>query len=164
VQFGGGVRSLAAVEELLDLGVDRVVLGTAALETPELVEQAAGRFPGRVVVAIDAREGRVAVRGWLETASVTADDVVRRFEALPLAGFLHTDIARDGLLGGPNVLETARIARGTRVPVFASGGVGSVADLVALARTRVIAAAIVGRALYTGAVGLEDALRAVAAC
>jgi phosphoribosylformimino-5-aminoimidazole carboxamide ribotide isomerase len=164
IQFGGGVRSLAAVEELLSLGVDRVVLGTAALETPEVVLEAARRFPGRVVVGIDARGGKVAVRGWLETASVGVDEVVRRFEHLPLGGFLHTDIGRDGLLAGPNVDETARIARGTGVPVFASGGVGSVADLVALARTRVIAAAIVGRALYTGAVRLEEALREVAAC
>jgi phosphoribosylformimino-5-aminoimidazole carboxamide ribotide isomerase len=117
-----------------------------------------------VVVGIDARQGKVAVRGWLASAGVAIDQVVRRFEHLPLAGFLHTDIGRDGLLGGPNVEETARIARSTRIPVFASGGVGSVADLVALARTRVIAAAIVGRALYSGAVDLEDALREVAAC
>jgi phosphoribosylformimino-5-aminoimidazole carboxamide ribotide isomerase len=164
IQFGGGVRSLDAVEELLGLGVDRVVLGTAALEKPEVVEQASTRFPGRVVVGIDARQGKVAVRGWLASAGVGVDEVVQRFEHLPLAGFLHTDIGRDGLLGGPNVEETARIARSTRIPVFASGGVGSVADLVALARTRVIAAAIVGRALYSGAVDLEDALREVAAC
>jgi phosphoribosylformimino-5-aminoimidazole carboxamide ribotide isomerase len=164
VQFGGGVRTFGAVEELLGMGVDRVVLGTAALETPALVARVATRFPARVVVGIDARQGRVAVRGWLETGAIGVDEVVARFGELPLAGFLHTDIGRDGLLGGPNVDETARIARSTRVPVFASGGVGSVADLVALAKTRVIAAAIVGRALYTGAVDLGDALREVAAC
>jgi phosphoribosylformimino-5-aminoimidazole carboxamide ribotide isomerase len=164
IQFGGGVRSLGAVEKLLEMGVDRVVLGTAALEAPRLVATAAARFPGRVVVAIDARAGKVAVRGWLEAGAAEVGDVVARFADLPLGGFLYTDIARDGLLGGPNVEETARIARSTRIPVFASGGVGSVADLVALAKTRVIAAAIVGRALYTGAVRLADALREVAAC
>lgn len=164
IQFGGGVRTLGTVEELFGIGVDRVVLGTAALETPELVARAAARFPGRVVVGIDARDGKVAVRGWLSTGAVGVDEIVARFASLPLAGFLHTDIGRDGLLAGANVEETARIARTTRIPVFASGGVGSVADLVALARTRVIGAAIVGRALYTGAVALEEALREVAAC
>lgn len=164
VQTGGGVRSLEDVEALLALGVDRVVLGTAALENPALVREAAARFPGRVIVGIDARAGIVAVRGWLASGTTRVEEVVARFQDLPLAAFLHTDIERDGLLGGPNVAATARIARSTPIPVIASGGVGSLDHIRALARERVIAAVIVGKALYSGAVRLEDAFGAAAAC
>lgn len=160
VQVGGGVRSLGRAEQLLGLGADRVVIGTAALEQPELVSDVAGLHPGRVVLGLDARAGQVAVRGWKETSSERVSDVLARFEALPLAGVLHTDIGRDGLLGGPAVEATAELARSTKLPVIASGGVSSLEDLQRLAETRVIAGAIVGRALYTGALSLEEALRA----
>jgi phosphoribosylformimino-5-aminoimidazole carboxamide ribotide isomerase len=116
------------------------------------------------VLGLDARDGRVAVRGWREVSELEVGEVLARFEALPLGGVLHTDIGRDGLLEGPNVEASRRLAGLTQLPVIASGGVGSVADLVALARTRVIAAAIVGRALYTGDVDLKSALGQVAAC
>ncbi len=164
VQVGGGVRSLERADALLSLGVDRVIMGTAALEDPDLLCRVAKRHPGRVILGLDARDGRVAVRGWREVSDLSTREVLDRFSELPLAGVLHTDIARDGLLGGPNLEATAGLAQATRLPVIASGGVGSVEDLVALARTRVIAAAIVGRALYTGHVDLERALREVAAC
>ena len=164
VQVGGGVRSLERARAVLDLGADRVVMGTVALELPDLLKDVAERLPGRVILGLDARDGRVAVHGWREISALRVEDALRRFEGLPLAGVLHTDIGRDGLLGGPNLESTVRLAGLTRLPVIASGGVSCVADLVALARTRVIAGAIVGRALYTGALELGEALREVAAC
>ncbi len=164
VQLGGGIRSVERVDALLGLGLERVVMGTAALEAPEVVREAAERFPGRVVLGLDARDGRVAVRGWLETSDLEVERVLERFAAVPLAAVLHTNITRDGLLGGPDVKGTAALARACSLPVIASGGVGSVEDLVELARTRVIAGAVVGRALYTGNVDLGRALEQVAAC
>jgi len=164
VQVGGGVRSLARVEELLALGAERVVMGTAALEDPALLRGAATRHPGRVILGLDARDGRVALRGWLETSGRSVEDVLAEFADLPLAAILHTDIARDGMLVGPSLAASVALARRTRIPVLASGGVGSIEDLVALARTRALGGAIVGRALYEGKIELEAALAAVAAC
>jgi len=164
VQVGGGVRTLERVEELLALGVARVVMGTAALEDPALLRRAALGHPGRIVLGLDARDGRVAVRGWRETSQRSVEEVLDEFADLPLGALLHTDIARDGMLVGPGLDATLALARRTRVPVIASGGVGSQADLVALARTRAIAGAIVGRALYEGRIELGAALAAVAAC
>lgn len=164
VQLGGGIRSLERVEDLLGLGLDRVILGTAALEDPDLLHRSAERFPGRVMLGLDARDGRVATHGWTETAEVTAQDLLERFENLPLGGIVYTDIGRDGMLHGPNIDATRALAAQTKLPVIASGGVSCVDDLLALARTRIIAGAIVGRALYTGDVDLGTALREVAAC
>jgi phosphoribosylformimino-5-aminoimidazole carboxamide ribotide isomerase len=164
VQVGGGVRSLARIDELLALGAARVVMGTAALEDPALLRSAATRYPDRIVLGLDARDGRVAVRGWLEISGRRAEEVLDEFADLPLAAILHTDIARDGMLSGPSLDSTLALARRSRIPVIASGGVGSVADLVALARTRAIRGAIVGRALYEGKIELGAALAAVAAC
>ena len=155
---------MESLETALELGVDRVILGTAALESPDLLREAAERLPGRVVLGLDARDGRVATRGWLETTDVTVEQVLERFGDLPLAGILHTDIGRDGMLSGPNVEATSALARLTQLPVLASGGVRSVQDLVELARTRLIAGAVVGRALYSGGVDLGEALREVAGC
>jgi phosphoribosylformimino-5-aminoimidazole carboxamide ribotide isomerase len=164
VQVGGGVRSLARVEELLALGAARVVMGTAALEDPGLLRSAARLHPGRVVLGLDARAGCVAVRGWRETSARKVEDVLDEFADLPLGAILHTDIARDGMLAGPDLESTVALARRTRIPVIASGGVSALADLVALARTGVIGGAIVGRALYEGRIELGAALAAVAAC
>jgi phosphoribosylformimino-5-aminoimidazole carboxamide ribotide isomerase len=164
VQVGGGVRTPARAAELLALGAARVVMGTAALEQPELLREAARSHPGRVVLGLDARDGCVAVRGWRETSARRVEDVLDEFADLPLGAILHTDIARDGMLAGPSLEATAALARRTAIPVIASGGVSSIADLVALARTRVIAGAIVGRALYEGRIELGAALSAVAAC
>lgn len=160
VELGGGIRSLEAVEEWLGLGVDRAILGTAALRDPALVKQAAARFPGRIAVGIDARDGHVAVEGWLETSETSALDLARRFEDAGVAALIHTDIARDGMGAGPNLEATAELAEAVTIPVIASGGVGSLDD-VRRARAladRGIAGIIVGRALYTGAVDLAGAL------
>ena len=166
VELGGGLRSLAAVEAWLGLGVARVVLGTAALRDPALVREAARRFPGRVAVGIDARDGRVAVSGWLETSETDAVALARRFEDAGVAALVHTDIARDGMGTGPNLEATAVLAESVSVPVIASGGVGSEDDVRAARALapRGVAGLIVGRALYTGAVDLGRALRIAACC
>jgi phosphoribosylformimino-5-aminoimidazole carboxamide ribotide isomerase len=165
VQVGGGMRSLADIEARLGLGVDRIVLGTAALRDPELVRESARRHPGRVAVGIDARDGKVAVQGWLEASDVEARELARRFEDAGVAAIVYTDIARDGMLSGPNLDQTAALAEAVGIPVIASGGVGSEEDVrrsCALAG-RGVAGLIVGRALYTGAVDLGRALE-IAAC
>ena len=163
VQVGGGVRSLESVRSWLDAGVARVVLGTAAVRDPELVRAAARAYPDRVVVAVDARGGLVATDGWREQSTRRAVDVVRELASASIAAVLYTDIDRDGMEGGPNVAETARLAREGGVPVIASGGVGTLAHLRALATESGIAAAIVGRALHEGRFTLEEARAAAGA-
>jgi len=160
VELGGGIRDLAAVEEWLALGVERAILGTAALRDPNLVREAARRFPGRIGVGIDARDGQVAVEGWLATSETSALDLARRVADAGVAAIIHTDIARDGMGTGPNFAATAALAAEVRIPVIASGGVGSEQDIrraCSLAEQG-IAGVIVGRALYTGAVDLGRAL------
>jgi phosphoribosylformimino-5-aminoimidazole carboxamide ribotide isomerase len=166
VQLGGGLRSLEAVEQALATGVDRVVLGTAALRDPALVREAARRFPGRVAVGIDARDGRVAVSGWLETSDTRALELAPRFEQAGVAALVYTDIARDGMLAGPNLEATAALAASVRIPVIASGGVASEEDVLRAAafRDRGVAGIIVGRALYTGGLDLGRALARIACC
>jgi phosphoribosylformimino-5-aminoimidazole carboxamide ribotide isomerase len=159
VQAGGGVRTREACESYLALGVARVVLGTAAVKDGALVRALAREHPGVVVVALDAKDGLVATDGWTTTSSVAAIDLARSFAGEPLAAFLYTDVARDGTRAGPNVDATARLAEATSIPVIASGGVGSLDDLRALA-ARGIHAAIVGRALYDGTFTLEEAIAA----
>ncbi|MCG8588108.1 MAG: 1-(5-phosphoribosyl)-5-[(5-phosphoribosylamino)methylideneamino]imidazole-4-carboxamide isomerase [Proteobacteria bacterium] len=163
VQLGGGIRSLAHVEASLEVGVDRVILGTVALRDPALVREAAARHAGRIVVGLDARDGRVAVEGWLETSDAAVVDVAKRFEDAGVAAIVYTDIARDGTLTGPNFESTAALADAIAIPVILSGGVSSDDDLVAAAALapRGVAGAIVGRALYTGAVDLARALEKI---
>ena len=160
VQLGGGIRTLAAVADWLECGVARVVLGTAAVKDPGLVHEACRRFPGRVAVGIDARDGRVAVEGWAESSTMTALDLALRFEDAGAAAVVYTDIDRDGALSGLNVTATAALAARLRTPVIASGGVASLDDLRALKETAAalrpptpgagIAGVISGRALYDG--------------
>jgi len=161
VQVGGGVRSMSAVDQYFDLGVERVVLGTAAIRDPELVQTAAAAYPGRIIVAVDARNGNVATDGWLDQSERRAIDVVREFAKLGLAAVLYTDIDRDGTEVGPNVDATATLARDGGVPVIASGGVGKIEHLRALAKTGAgIVGAIVGRALHERRFSLEEAITA----
>ena len=166
VELGGGIRTLASVESWLELGVDRAILGTAALRDPELVREAGARFPGRIGVGIDARDGRVAVEGWLETSDVDAAEVAKRFEGAGVAAIIHTDISRDGMQTGPNFEATAKLAAAVEIPVIASGGVGSEEDVRAAVRHAEdgISGLIVGRALYTGAVDLARALEIAECC
>ncbi|WP_413869185.1 1-(5-phosphoribosyl)-5-[(5-phosphoribosylamino)methylideneamino]imidazole-4-carboxamide isomerase [Albidovulum sp.] len=162
VQLGGGIRDMAAIEMWLAGGLARVILGTVAVEDPALVRAAARAFPGRVAVGIDARAGRVATRGWAEETDVMVTDLARSFEDAGVAAIIYTDILRDGAMAGPNIEATAALARAVTIPVIASGGVASLADLIALRDTGVIAGAISGRALYDGAIDLRQALFALA--
>jgi phosphoribosylformimino-5-aminoimidazole carboxamide ribotide isomerase len=165
VQLGGGIRDMAGIERWLRAGIRRVILGSAAVNTPELVYTACRAFPGSIAVAIDARDGFVATEGWAETSTVLAVDLAVRFEDAGVAAIIYTDIARDGMLTGPNLEQTVALARRVRTPVIASGGIGELGDIAALrgvaARTS-IAGAIVGRALYDGRIDPAAALALVA--
>jgi phosphoribosylformimino-5-aminoimidazole carboxamide ribotide isomerase len=160
-QLGGGIRDMATIDSWLSKGLARVILGTAAVEDPALVRQAAKAFPGQVAVGLDARNGRVATRGWAEDTDVMVTDLARQFEDAGIAAIIYTDIDRDGAMGGPNVAATEALARAVTIPVIASGGVSSLNDLIALRDTGVIAGAISGRALYDGALDLKAALAAL---
>lgn len=164
VQLGGGIRDMAGVERWLLAGVRRVILGSAAVNTPELVHEACRAFPGQVAVGIDARDGSVALEGWAETAAVSALDLALRFEDAGAAAVIYTDIGRDGMLTGLNLEQTFGLAARLRTPVIASGGVGSLADLQALrsGAPAGIDGVIVGRALYDGRVELGAALALLA--
>ncbi len=161
LQLGGGIRDMDGIAAWLERGVARVILGTVAVEDPDLVRQAAAAFPGKVAVGLDARAGRVATRGWAEETDVMVIDLARQFADAGIAAIIYTDIDRDGAMGGPNVEATAELARAVDIPVIASGGVSHLSDLEALRDTGVIAGAISGRALYDGAIDLKAALKAL---
>lgn len=160
VQLGGGIRDLATIEAWLAKGIARVIIGTAAVRDPALVKGAAKKFPGRVAVGLDARDGKVAVEGWAETSQVTALEIAQRFEDAGVAAIIFTDIARDGLLKGLNLDATIELAERISIPVIASGGFASIDDVQALLapRAKKLAGAIVGRALYDGRLDPQAAL------
>ena len=160
-QLGGGIRDMATIERWLDKGLARVILGTVAVENPDLVREAARAFPGKVAVGLDARNGRVATRGWAEETDMMVTDLAKSFEDAGIAAIIYTDIMRDGAMKGPNIDATADLARAVDIPVIASGGVSSMDDLIALRDTGVIAGAISGRALYDGAIDLAAAMKAL---
>ena len=161
VQLGGGIRHLTTIENWISKGVARVILGTAAVEDPDLVRNAAHAFPDQIAVGIDARGGKVATRGWAEATEVEALDLARRYEDAGVAAIIYTDIDRDGAMGGPNVRATADLAGAVSIPVIASGGVSKLDDLIALRKAGPISGAISGRALYDGALDLKEALAAL---
>ena len=160
VQIGGGIRSMASVEQWFARGVARVVIGTAALTDPQLVRDAAAAFPGGVVVGVDARDGFVATQGWAEVSDVPVLDMARRFEDAGVAALLFTDVGRDGMLKGCNVQATVDLARATDIPVIASGGVAGIGDIrmLAIHAKDGIEGVITGRALYDGRLDLAAAL------
>ena len=164
IQLGGGIRDMETIEAWLEAGITRVILGTAAVKDPALVRRACAAFAGRVVVGIDARDGRVAVEGWAETSEIGAAELAKGFEDAGVAAIVYTDIERDGALQGPNVEATARLARSIEIPVIASGGVGSLDDLAALLEISDagIEGVICGRALYDGRVDPATALALLA--
>jgi phosphoribosylformimino-5-aminoimidazole carboxamide ribotide isomerase len=163
VQLGGGIRDRATIEAWLGKGVTRVIIGTAAVRDPALVKAAAGAFPGRIVVGLDARDGKVAVEGWAATAELSAVDLARRFEDAGVAAIVYTDVARDGMLKGLNLDATIALADAVSIPVIASGGLASIDDVRALlaARAQKLAGAIVGRALYDGRLNAAEALNLI---
>jgi len=165
VQLGGGIRDLATAETWLAHGVSRVIIGTAAVRDPDFVRRAARAFPGRIAVGLDARDGKVAIDGWAQTSEIAVLELARRFEDAGVAAIVYTDIARDGLLKGLNVDATIALAEAVSVPVIASGGLASLADVRALLepRARRLAGAITGRALYDGRLDAVAALALVRA-
>jgi len=160
LQLGGGIRDLGTVQAWLEKGVARVIIGTAAVRDPALVRTAAKKFPGRVAVGLDARDGKVAVEGWAETSEVTALEIAQRFEDAGVAAIIFTDIARDGLLKGLNLDATIALADAISIPVIASGGLASIEDIKAMLmpRAKKLAGAIAGRALYDGRLDAAAAL------
>lgn len=159
VEIGGGIRSRDTVERYLHAGIDRVIIGTRALESPEWLGKLCEEFPGRIAAGIDARSGKVAVRGWVETSEITALDLAERLSGIPLRAVIFTDISRDGMLIGPSIESTQAFAETIKRPVIASGGVGSIDDVRALCKLP-IEGIIIGRALYTGSVDLREAIAA----
>jgi phosphoribosylformimino-5-aminoimidazole carboxamide ribotide isomerase len=164
VQLGGGIRDRKTIEHWLGLGIDRVVLGTVALHDPDLVRRAAADYPGAIAVAIDARDGRVAVEGWAQITELGVIELARRFEGCGVAAIIYTDIARDGTMSGVDAEGMAEVARKMRIPVIASGGVASLADIAALKRHEQdgIIGVICGRALYDGRINPAEVLHLLA--
>ncbi|MGO9046115.1 MAG: 1-(5-phosphoribosyl)-5-[(5-phosphoribosylamino)methylideneamino]imidazole-4-carboxamide isomerase [Xanthobacteraceae bacterium] len=160
VQLGGGIRDYATIEGWLAKGITRVIIGTAAVRNPALVKEAAKKFPGRIAVGLDARNGKVAVEGWAESSELSVLDIARRFEDAGVAAIIYTDIARDGMLKGLNIDATLALAEAVSIPVIASGGLASLDDIRALLapRARKLAGAIAGRALYDGRLDAAAAL------
>jgi phosphoribosylformimino-5-aminoimidazole carboxamide ribotide isomerase len=159
-QLGGGIRDMATIESWLSKGLARVILGTVAVENPDLVRQAARTFPGQVAVGLDARNGMVATRGWAEETDINVTDLARSFQDAGVAVIIYTDINRDGAMQGPNVTATAALANAVSIPVIGSGGVSSLEDLRALKTSGApLDGAISGRALYDGAIDLAEALK-----
>ena len=160
VQLGGGIRDLATIDQYIEMGISRVILGTVALEKPELVKEACAQHPGGIVVGIDAKDGQVAVRGWTEITGKKAVDIGKEMEEFGVAAFVFTDIKRDGMQTGPNIQRTQELARSVSVPVIASGGVNTITDIenIMLIEKDGVIGIIVGRALYSKSLRLEDAV------
>ncbi len=159
IEIGGGIRTLARIDLLLSEGINRIILGTVAIEKPDLVKTACARYPGRVLVGIDAKNGDVAVKGWVEVTSVKAFDLALRMQDLGCAGIIYTDISKDGMMTGPN-LEAVRImVSGLKIPVIASGGISSIEDIRNLVAIQGLWGAITGKAIYSGALDLQEAIR-----
>jgi len=163
VQLGGGIRDMTAIAGWLEKGINRVIIGTAAVRDPALVKEAAKKFPGRVAVGLDARDGKVAVEGWAETSELSVLEIARRFEDAGVAAIIYTDVARDGMLKGLNLDATIALAEAISIPVIASGGLASIEDIKALLapRAQKLQGAIAGRALYDGRLDAAQALKLI---
>lgn len=159
IEVGGGIRDMDRIEMLLGLGINRVILGTVAIERPELVKEACKRFPQRIIAGIDARDGRVAIKGWVETTDIKATEFALRMEEYGVWGIIYTDIARDGMLSGPNIPAMREMVETVHIPVIASGGVSSIDDIKRLKEIKNLYGVITGKALYSGAVDLRVALK-----
>jgi phosphoribosylformimino-5-aminoimidazole carboxamide ribotide isomerase len=158
IELGGGIRDMERIEMLLGLGINRVILGTVAIERPELVKEASRRFPGRIIVGIDAKDGLVAVKGWVEVTSVKAKELALKMEEYGAWGIIYTDISRDGMLTGPNIEAIREMVEAVNIPVIASGGVSSIDDIKRLKEIKGLWGVITGKALYTGAIDLKEAI------
>lgn len=159
IELGGGIRDIKRIEMLLGLGINRVILATVAIERPELVKEACRRFPQRIIAGIDARDGRVAIKGWVELTDIKATELAKRMEDCGIWGIIYTDISRDGMLTGPNIEALKKIVETVSIPVIASGGVSSLEDIKRLKEIKGLYGVITGKALYSGAIDLREAIR-----
>jgi len=159
LETGGGIRDMDRIEELVSIGIDRIILGTSAVKNPELVKKASEKYPGRILVGIDARDGNVAVKGWEEITEIDAMEFALKVQEMGAAGIIYTDISRDGMLTGPDIEATRAMAEVLEIPVIASGGISSLDDIKKLMGIRGLWGAITGKALYTGKVSLSEAIR-----
>ncbi len=159
LEVGGGIRDMETVEQIVKAGIERVILGTSAVEDSAFVVEACNRFPGRILVGIDAKDGKVAVRGWEEVSTVGAKELARRVESAGVAGIVYTDISRDGMLTGPNVAAQQEMVKTVTVPVIASGGIATLDDIRDLLQVKGLWGAITGKAIYSGSLDLKEAIK-----
>jgi phosphoribosylformimino-5-aminoimidazole carboxamide ribotide isomerase len=158
VEVGGGIRVIETVDKLISAGIDRIIIATSAIETPDFVSEACGKYPGKVLVGIDAKDGKVAVKGWEEVSSIASGELARRVESVGVAGIIYTDIARDGMLSGPNVAAMREMVGAVGIPVIASGGIATIEDVRQLLGIANLWGAITGKAIYSGSLDLKEAL------
>jgi phosphoribosylformimino-5-aminoimidazole carboxamide ribotide isomerase len=158
IQVGGGIRKIGTVMNLFSAGIDRIIIGTSAIEDPEFLTECCRKYPGRVLVGIDAKDGKVAIKGWEEVTSLTAKELARRLEILGVSGIIYTDITRDGMLSGPNIEAISEMVESIKIPVIASGGVSSIEDIKNLWRIKNLWGVITGKAIYSGALDLKKAI------
>jgi phosphoribosylformimino-5-aminoimidazole carboxamide ribotide isomerase len=158
LQVGGGIRNIGNIMNLFSAGIDRVIIGTAAIEDPEFLTYACRNYPGKVLIGIDAKNGMVAIKGWEEVTSLSAKDLIRRLEIFGVAGIVYTDISRDGMLSGPNIESTSAIVESVNIPVIASGGVSCLDDIKNLMKIQNLWGVITGKAIYSGSMDLKEAI------
>jgi phosphoribosylformimino-5-aminoimidazole carboxamide ribotide isomerase len=161
IEVGGGIRDVDRIQKLIDLGIDRTIIGTSAAKSPEIVQEACKKFPGKVLVGIDAKDGKVAVKGWVEVTELDAIEFAKQMQDAGAAGIIYTDISRDGMLTGPNIEAMATMVKSVEIPVIASGGVSHLNDIKNLMQINNLWGVITGKALYSGALKLEEAIEAV---
>lgn len=159
IEVGGGIRDITTVDKLISAGIDRVIIGTAAIEDPAFVMDACNKFPGRIFIGIDAKDGKVAVKGWEEVSAIDAGELAKRVETVGIAGIIYTDIARDGMLTGPNIPALEEIVRTVKIPVIASGGIATIDDIRNLLSIKNLWGAITGKAIYSGSLDLKEAIK-----
>ncbi|MCK9419907.1 MAG: 1-(5-phosphoribosyl)-5-[(5-phosphoribosylamino)methylideneamino]imidazole-4-carboxamide isomerase [Nitrospirae bacterium] len=160
IEVGGGIRDMATISALVSIGIDRIILGTAAIENPAFVQEACNAFPGKIIVGIDAKDGMVAIKGWAEVTKVQAIDLAKQMQAYGVIAVIYTDIKRDGMLSGPNIEATQALARALHIPVIASGGVHTMKDIEQLLTVRHsgVSGVITGKAIYSGSLDLKEAI------
>lgn len=158
IEVGGGIRCMERIDGIISIGVNRIILGTVAIEKPELVKEACKKYPGKVLVGIDAKDGLVAVKGWVEVTQVKAKELALKMQDYGAAGIIYTDILKDGMMTGPNIEATREIVESLSIPVIASGGISSIADIKKLLQINALWGAITGKALYSGALDLREAI------
>ena len=159
LQVGGGIRKIGNIIKLFSAGIDRIIIGTAAIEDPEFLTDSCNRYPGRILIGIDAKDGMVAIRGWEEITSLNARELAKRLEIVGAAGIIYTDISRDGMLSGPNIEATREMVESVKIPVIASGGVSCIEDIKNLVQIKNLWGVITGKAIYSKALSLKEAIK-----